>query len=151
MPRKYMNLYLVSLEDVVKPVVCVTAGIIMKEGRVLLAKRAKFSHLGGLWEFPGGKIEQGETSLECLQRELAEELHIQINPRAVTLFDVSFYEYGINRVFLIGMTVSKYTGRLEPVEHAEIKWMEIDAIETVHLAPADVAFARRLKRYYRSS
>ena len=57
-----------------KPVIRVTAGIIMKESRVLLAKRAKFSHLGGLWEFPGGKIEDSESAAVCLERELAEEL-----------------------------------------------------------------------------
>ena len=131
-----------------KPVIRVTAGIIMKERRVLLAKRAKFSHLGGLWEFPGGKIEDRESAAVCLERELAEELHIQIDPRAVTPFDVSFYEYGSKRVFLIGMMVSGYAGRLEPVEHSEIRWIEIGKLETFALAPADVAFARRLERYY---
>jgi 8-oxo-dGTP diphosphatase len=132
----------------VKPVIRVTAGIIIKKRRVLLAKRAKFSHLGGLWEFPGGKIEAGENPAECLKRELAEELRIQIDPRTVIPFDVSFYEYGSKRVFLIGMTVSGYSGRIEPVEHSEIKWMEIGKLETVALAPADVAFARRLERYF---
>ena len=132
-----------------KQVIRVTAGIIVKEGRVLLAKRAKFGHLGGLWEFPGGKIEAGESAVDCLKRELAEELHIEIDPRTVTPFDVSFYEYGTKRIFLIGMTVTEFTGEVEPVEHAELRWMDISAIETLALAPADVAFARRLERYYR--
>ena len=130
-----------------KPVIRVAAGIILKDRRVLLAKRAKFKPQGGLWEFPGGKIEDGESVLGCLERELAEELRIRIDRRRVTPFDVSFYEYGSKRVLLIGMTVSGYTGRFEPVEHAEIKWMEIDAMESLALAPADVPFARRLARY----
>ena len=131
-----------------KPPIRVTAGIIVKDHRVLLAKRAKCSHLGGLWEFPGGKIENGESTVECLQRELEEELLIKIDPRTVTPFDVSYYEYGSKRVFLIGMTVAGYKGRIYPVEHEEIRWVEISKIETMSLAPADIAFARRLMRYY---
>ena len=131
-----------------KPVIRVSAGIIVEENRVLLAKRPKFSHLGGLWEFPGGKIEDGETAAGCLERELAEELHIQVDPRSISPFDVSFYEYGAKRVLLIGMTVSEYRGEPEAVEHAEIRWIDVSEIETVPLAPADVVFARRLGRYY---
>ncbi len=131
-----------------KPPIRVTAGIIVKDHRVLLAKRAKHSHLGGLWEFPGGKIEDGERAIECLQRELEEELLIKIDPRTVTPFDVSYYEYGLKRVFLIGMTVAGYKGTIHAVEHEEIRWIEISKIETSGLAPADVAFARRLMRYY---
>jgi len=126
------------------PVIRVTAGIIFKDDYVLLAKRAKFTHLAGLWEFPGGKIEDGETPVRCLARELAEELHIRINPREVFPFDDSFYEYGCRRILLIGMAVGGYTGVPEAVEHAEIRWVRADSLEALPLAPADVPLARRL-------
>ena len=126
------------------PVIRVTASIIVKEDRVLLAKRPAFSHLAGLWEFPGGKVENGESPVECLVRELAEELGIRIDPRDVTSFDESFYEYGYRRIHLIGMSVKRYAGVPAPVAHAQISWVKIDALESARLSPADVPLARRL-------
>jgi len=128
------------------PVIQVTAGIIQRNGLVLLARRPRFGHLGGLWEFPGGKIENGESPVQCLARELEEELLIRIDPREVKPFDSSFYEYGMRRVLLIGMTVGKFCGVPTPVEHAEIAWMEVGALESIPLAPADVPLARRLAK-----
>ena len=131
-----------------KPPIRVTAGIIVKDKKVLLAKRPGHSHLGGLWEFPGGKIEPGESAVQCLKRELAEELKIEIDPRGVVSFDDSFYEYGFKRVYLVGMIVTRYQGEIYPVEHTEVRWVEIGKQETMALAPADVPLARRLTRYY---
>ena len=122
----------------------VTAGILTKDGCVLLAKRPNHNHLAGLWEFPGGKIENGESAAQCLTRELAEELDISIDPREVAPFDLSFYEYGMKRILLIGMKITCFTGVPTPVEHAELKWVEIDELESMPLAPADVPLVRRL-------
>ncbi|MBN1686861.1 MAG: (deoxy)nucleoside triphosphate pyrophosphohydrolase [Spirochaetales bacterium] len=129
-------------------VIRVTAGIIVKNRRVLLARRPRFSDLAGLWEFPGGKVENGESAAECLVRELAEELSIRIDPGDVERFDESFYEYGYRRILLIGMSVRKYAGVPAPVEHAQIRWVDIGALESVELAPADVPLARRLAGAY---
>lgn len=60
------------------PLVAVAAGVVFHRGRVLLSQRRAADHLGGLWEFPGGKIEPGETAAECLRRELREELAIEV-------------------------------------------------------------------------
>ena len=84
----------------------------------------------------------------CLKRELEEELQIRVELSSIRPFDVSFYEYGSKRVYLIGMIVGAYSGIADPVEHAELRWIEIDELETIALAPADVPFARRLNRYY---
>jgi mutator protein MutT len=56
----------------------VAAGLVFKDGKLLIARRPLQAHLGGLWEFPGGKREPGETYQECLRRELAEELGIEV-------------------------------------------------------------------------
>ena len=61
------------------PVVEVAAGIIHRDGRYLIARRKPGVHLGGFWEFPGGKRETGESLVECLQRELFEELTIRVD------------------------------------------------------------------------
>jgi mutator protein MutT len=61
----------------VKPIE-VAAGLVFREGKLLITQRSPDSHLGGLWEFPGGKREAGETFEECLRRELEEELGIEV-------------------------------------------------------------------------
>jgi 8-oxo-dGTP diphosphatase len=128
-------------------IINVTAALIIKDRRVLLARRAKFSHLAGLWEFPGGKVEIGETPQGCLQRELAEELQIRIDERNIARFDESFYEYGQKRVLLLGMIVGSFEGTVSPLEHEEIIWARRADVVSIPLAPADVPLARRLIRY----
>ena len=61
--------------------IAVAAGLIFKAGNLLITRRPAGSHLAGLWEFPGGKCEKGETLQECLQRELHEELGVVVNVR----------------------------------------------------------------------
>ncbi len=122
----------------------VTAGIIISGRRVLIAKRPFGGFLGGTWEFPGGKIEPGETPAECLARELREELGVVAEK--ISYFDSSFYEYGKRRILLIGMLVRNILGAPEAREHEEIAWVPISDLLTWHLAPADVPLARRLQR-----
>ena len=131
-----------------KPPIRVTAGILLERRMVLLAKRGAASHLAGLWEFPGGKLETGEDHFEGLRRELREELGIDIDRHGASFFDISYYEYGMKRVFLIGLTVTRFAGEMHPTEHEETRWVEIGDLETMPLAPADVPFARRLQRYF---
>lgn len=64
-----------------RDVVEVAAGVVFRDGRVLITQRRPEDHLGGLWEFPGGKRESGETFERCLQRELKEELGIEVEVR----------------------------------------------------------------------
>lgn len=59
----------------------VTAAIILKDNRVLIAQRAPGENLAGKWEFPGGKVEHGETPKECLKREISEELDVDIEAK----------------------------------------------------------------------
>jgi len=61
------------------PTIDVAAGLVWREGRLLIAKRHDNAHLGGLWEFPGGKREPNETFEQCLARELREELGIEVS------------------------------------------------------------------------
>jgi mutator protein MutT len=65
------------------PRIEVAAGLVFREGQLLIAQRLPGDHLGGLWEFPGGKREQGETFEECLARELSEELGIEVEVGAL--------------------------------------------------------------------
>ena len=83
-----------------KPVYEVTAGVIRKDGSILVAKRRKGAHLAGTWEFPGGKREEGESLSACLKRELLEELGIlvTVGPR----IDAVVHDYPEKRVVLHG-------------------------------------------------
>jgi 8-oxo-dGTP diphosphatase len=78
-----------------KPHFNVTAGLIWKNGKVLIAKRPKGSHLEGLWEFPGGKQEKGESLRHCLEREITEELGIEIKAGKLFLPVKHEYDYKV--------------------------------------------------------
>ena len=76
----------------------VAAGLVLRDGMLLIARRRSQDHLGGLWEFPGGKREPNETFEDCLRRELREELGIEVEVGA--LFDSLTYDYPGKRVVL---------------------------------------------------
>lgn len=100
----------------------VVAAIIRQNGRVLLARRAKHKHQGGLWEFPGGKIEAGETPEQALKRELKEELAIEVT-KLNPVFQTShqYPEYGVH---LAIWEVTAFNGVAEGAEGQEITWVQ---------------------------
>jgi len=123
--------------------VLVTAGIIWKDGRVLLCRRPAGKRMAGYWEFPGGKLEPRETPAEGLKRELREELGISALV-ASELARVS-HEYDFGRVELIALQVPEFSGAVTPVEHEEIAWVLPSELDTYKLAPADLPIAEILK------
>ena len=76
----------------------VAAGLVLRNGRLLITQRRSQDHLGGLWEFPGGKREPNETFEDCVRRELREELGIEVEVRE--LFDSLTYDYPEKSVYL---------------------------------------------------
>ena len=99
-------------------VIAVTAAVIVRQGRILLARRADHGHLDGKWEFPGGKIEPGETPEECLARELAEEFGITaVIGRAITQV---MHSYDTGTIHLLVYRVTRVTGRFVPTDHDRI-------------------------------
>ena len=88
---------------------------------ILTSRRPAHLHQGGLWEFPGGKIETGETQLQSLSRELAEELDIKVT-RASPLITVE-HDYGDKSVQLYFWSVTGFTGEPYGVEGQRIKWV----------------------------
>ena len=116
-------------------VVEVAAGLICHDGRYLIAKRPTGVHLGGLWEFPGGKREQGETLEECLQRELFEELNIRIE--IPIPFHTIRHEYPEKTVELHFFRCTIGQGLARPVDCAEIRWVLPSEMESYQFPPAD--------------
>jgi len=122
----------------------VVAGIIQKEGKILLARRKPGSHLEGFWEFPGGKVETGETPEQALVRELAEEFSIRTRTGAFVAESV--YDYGAKRIHLMAYFSTHLDGEIILDSHDKIQWVSVDEIEFFQLAPADIPLAQALKK-----
>jgi 8-oxo-dGTP diphosphatase len=122
----------------------VAAGLILHEGRYLIAKRRRGVHLAGLWEFPGGKREQGETLEECLQRELFEELSIRIH--APVPFQIIRHEYPEKTVELHFFRCTIGEGRATPIDCDEIRWVHPSEMTQYQFPAADGPVIEALQR-----
>lgn len=114
----------------------VVAAVIERGNLVLVALRPQGKRHGGLWEFPGGKVEGSESDLEALRRELAEELGLfvlEISPPLAELRDP-------HSTFLIAFIPVLAEGVPQCREHAEIRWVRWDELMDLHLAPTDHRF-----------
>lgn len=127
----------------------VTAALIVKDGRILAARRAPGKHLEGHWEFPGGKLEENETPEGCLERELFEEF--SISSRVGAYVGQSVYDYGEKVVRLLGYEVEHLSGDFELVDHDELRWLEIDQLADVNWAPADIPLVEQYQARARAA
>ncbi|MFV8441853.1 8-oxo-dGTP diphosphatase MutT [Flavobacterium sp. LB2P44] len=120
----------------------VTAAIIRKGSKILIARRALSKHLGGFWEFPGGKIEEGETAQECLKRELEEELGIIV--RVGKFFMQNEHHYDDKIILLKAYDCEHISGNIELNDHDQIEWVEKSEFVNFKFAPADIPFIKAL-------
>jgi 8-oxo-dGTP diphosphatase len=122
----------------------VTAAIIIKDGKVFIAKRSSTSSLPNKWEFPGGKVEVGETPEECLERELHEEFYINVT--VGNFIAESVYHYERKSIRLIAFRV--YTDQeIKTLNaHDDIRWVPIKNLLDYDLAPADVPIAKEVQK-----
>lgn len=122
----------------------VAVAIIEKEGKFLIGKRKRGSHLENKWEFPGGKVESLETPEECLIRELKEELGITIEVGSFVAESV--FNYSGKEIKLLGYRASYISG--EPIlsAHEEIKWISAEELDKFDFAKADLIFLEKLKK-----
>ncbi|MBN2981729.1 MULTISPECIES: (deoxy)nucleoside triphosphate pyrophosphohydrolase [Cohnella] len=121
----------------------VAAAVIEDEaGRILIARRKKGKSQEGLWEFPGGKIEPGESVQTCLRRELLEEMNIEIAPGEP--FAVNEHDYGPVRIRLTACMARYVRGEIRLADHDECRWVGRGELREFRWAPADVPFVERL-------
>ena len=113
----------------------VTAAVIEEKGKVLIARRKPGRHMGGKWEFPGGKVEPGETPEESLERELQEELAIQV--RIGELLCSAFYEGDGVSLELLVYRVERVRGEPALIEHQDIRWVRPEELAVFDLADSD--------------
>ncbi len=121
----------------------VVAAIIKnKEGKILIAQRNFKKAQGGLWEFPGGKVEPNETYEEAIVREIKEELNMDIKYN--NYFDEKIYEYPEKTIRLIALNCSMIGDTYELFEHEQIAWIANDEFINYEFAPADIYFINKI-------
>lgn len=129
----------------------VMAGVLLdSDGRVLLAQRPPGKHLAGMWEFPGGKLEEGESPCAGLARELREELAIEIDAQSSTPLVQVRWRYGDRALLLDAWRVCRWQGTARSMEGQALEWHPPGRIEPDTLAPADRLILHAL-RFARNS
>ena len=114
----------------------VVGAVIRDGGRVLLAQRPEGKAQAGLWEFPGGKIEPGETPEEALARECREELALEIESPSVLRSVVHRYPEKTIRLILVACSVRPGSVPV-PQEHQQVMWVSLAQLPAMDLCPAD--------------
>lgn len=129
----------------------VVAGVLVDgAGRILIAQRPPGKHLAGMWEFPGGKLEAGETPAVALERELDEELGIAVDPLSFEALIRVPWRYGDRDMLLEAICVSAWTGEPQALDASAIEWVDPHRLDEARLAPADrpILAAIRLPAHY---
>ena len=126
----------------INPTIRVVCGVIVHEGKVLTTQRAAAMKEPLKWEFPGGKLEDGESQEDCLHRELMEELGIKV--RITSRMPVSEYQYQSYLLQLIPFSAEFVSGEIRLHEHAAYKWCSFEELKDLDWAPADVTIVQTL-------
>ena len=113
----------------------VAAGVIWENGKILITKRPEGTHLGGFWEFPGGKKEDNETLHACLNREILEELGIEIQIDGPLL--VVHHEYNEKMITLHVYNCHLFSGKPLSMEGQEMKWVSVEDLRNYTFPPPD--------------
>lgn len=114
----------------------VVAAVIEREGKLLVCQRPAHKRHGGLWEFPGGKIEPGEDDFAAVSRELREELDVDVVRVGEEVFRIQ--DHGSE--FVIAFIPTTIAGEPRALEHDSIAWAELAQPQELELAPSDALF-----------
>src|SRR6185295_875448 len=116
------------------------AALIDASGRVLLTQRPLHKQLGGLWEFPGGKVEPGEAPEDALIRELKEELALIVEPDALDPYAFASHAYPDFHLLMPLYIVSRWSGelKLDPNAAQAMAWAKLSELRSYQMPPADV-------------
>jgi 8-oxo-dGTP diphosphatase len=119
--------------------------LIDPDGRVLLAQRPADKAMGGLWEFPGGKMEPGETPEAALIRELREELGIAVKEACLAPFTFASHAYTDFHLLMPLYLCRRWEGVPQPIEHAALKWVRPKDMADYPMPPADLPLLPMLR------
>lgn len=124
----------------------VVGAVILRENTVLAAQRGAGMTLPSMWEFPGGKVESGETPQQALRRELQEELLCSVEVGAPVESTTYEYDFGVVRLRTFYAVLTE--GEPTPTEHSEVRWIPTSELQMLHWAPADVPAVTQVIRQF---
>jgi 8-oxo-dGTP diphosphatase len=121
-----------------KPLVIVAAcALVDADRRVLVTERPAGKPMAGLWEFPGGKLEQGETPENCVIRELAEELGIKVIARCLAPLTFASHDYDQFHILMPLFVCRRWSGTPVAQEGQKLQWVRANALRSIPMPPAD--------------
>jgi 8-oxo-dGTP diphosphatase len=121
----------------------VTAAILVKDNRIIIAKRGPDDRLADKWEFPGGKVEIHETPEQCLKREMKEEFDIDVS--VGEYLGLSIYYYDHISIELLAYRTYWEKGEIDLKDHDDFKWISLEQLAEFDFAPADLVFVEKLQ------
>ncbi len=119
----------------------VTCALIVAENKVLVCRRPRNKSRGGLWEFPGGKVQSGERPADCIKRELLEELGITVG--IIKTLDAVHHYYPDLEIKLLPFVCEIAGGKITLHEHSEVKWLNEAQLRNMQLCDADKLILRQ--------
>lgn len=122
----------------------VAAALINPDGRVLVQQRSAHRSMPGLWEFPGGKVEAGETPEHALARELGEELGVSLDAAALSPAAFASERLGDRHLVLLLYTAREWAGEPQALDAAALRWVTMDEMRGLAMPPADVPLVEAL-------
>ncbi len=125
----------------------VAAALVDGDGRVLIGKRPEGKQLAGLWEFPGGKVEAGETPEAALIRELEEELGIAVKADCLSPFVFASHELPYGHLLMPLYLCRRWEGFVQRREHADLAWVKPTALFDYPMPPADAPLCAYLRDF----
>ena len=123
--------------------IVVAAAVVIRDGRVLLTRRAEGQHLAGMWEFPGGKLEEGESPETAVVRECREECGIDVE--VSDILDVTHHRYPDKDVLLLFYRCDLIAREVQHLQVADHVWVTPDEIGQYPLPPADARVVARIQ------
>ena len=121
-----------------KVILVSAVALIDRDGRVLITQRPKGKSMEGLWEFPGGKIESGETPEDALVRELYEELEIETWSSCLAPLTFASHRYSDFHLLMPLFACRKWDGTPKPKEGQILKWVDVKSLKDFPMPPADI-------------
>ena len=130
-----------------KQVLVSAAALVSTQGELLVAQRPVGKSMAGLWEFPGGKVEHGESPEAALVRELREELAIEVDERDCQALEFVSHAYDDFHLLMLLYGVRQWQGAVSPQENQAVQWVNPQALTALPMPPADEPLLECVQRF----